>query len=93
MLLEKQCPICHVGVLHLRRVTYTSWLQRQLVLLPNVAVLACDVCGESAYDPEIVGWVSMLLGIERISPAQTRNPGSSSGFSLPIVFSGRRRSV
>lgn len=93
MLFEKQCPVCHIGVLHLSKVTYTSWLQRQLVLLPNVAVWACDVCGESAYDPEIVGWVSMLLGVERTSDAQTRKSGLGSGFSLPIVFSGRRRSV
>ncbi len=93
MLFEQQCPVCHIGVLHLCRVTYTSWLQRQLVLLPNVAVWACDVCGESTYDPEIVGWVGMLLGVEHTSSAQNRNPGSRSGFSVPIVFSGRRRSV
>lgn len=90
---DKQCPVCHIGVLRLRRVTYTSWVQRQLVLLPNVAVWACDVCGESAYDPEIVGWVSMLLGVEHASPAQARQPGSSRGCSLSIIFSGRRRSA
>ena len=93
MLFEKQCPVCHIGILHLRRVTYVSWSQKQLVLLPNVAVWACDVCGEATYDPEIVGWVSMLLGIEYTVSAQSKHPGSGSGFSLPIVFSGRRRSV
>jgi YgiT-type zinc finger domain-containing protein len=93
VLLEEQCSICHIGVLHLRRVTYTSWLYKQLVLMPNVAVWTCDVCGESAYDPEIVGWVDTLLGLERTLAAQNRETGSRSGSSLSIVFMGRRRSV
>ena len=93
VLFEKQCGVCHIGVLRVHRVTYASWSEQQLVLLPNVSIWACDVCGESAYDPEIVEWVNMLLGIDYALPVQTKHLDSANNLSLSMMFSGRRRNM
>lgn len=60
---ENQCEVCHIGALQFRRMTYTSWLNQNLVILPNVVVWVCDVCGELSYDPEAVRRIQMLLGM------------------------------
>jgi YgiT-type zinc finger domain-containing protein len=69
---EQHCEVCHVGVMRLRRTTYTSWLDSQLIILPDVSVWVCDVCGEFVYETDAIARTEALLGVERVSPGAAR---------------------
>lgn len=73
---ENQCTVCHIGLLHLRRVTYTRMMDHHLLILPNMAVWLCDVCGEFSYDPEAMRRLHMLLGMTASASAAERRPGA-----------------
>lgn len=63
------CPECHTGVLHLEYLTYFTWLNDELVTVPNFPSWVCDVCGKREYDAHAVSWLNMLL-----SPTTGRKP-------------------
>src|SRR4030042_3745561 len=63
------CPECHTGVFHLEYLTYFTWLNDELITVPNFPSWVCDVCGKREYDPHAVNWLNMLL-----SPTQGRKP-------------------
>ena len=63
------CPECHTGVYHLEYLTYFTWLNDELVTVPNFPSWVCDVCGKREYDPHAVSWLNMLL-----SPTTGRKP-------------------
>ena len=55
------CPECQTGVLHLRYLTYFTWLSDELVTVPNFPAWVCDVCGRREYDPRAIKWLNTLL--------------------------------
>lgn len=55
------CPECHTGVLHLEYLTYFTWLNDELITVPNFPSWVCDVCGKREYDTHAVSWLNMLL--------------------------------
>jgi YgiT-type zinc finger domain-containing protein len=59
------CPICHVGKLHERKTTFTQVFEGQVIVMPNVTALVCDVCGERTMDHDTMLSLSGLLGVER----------------------------
>jgi YgiT-type zinc finger domain-containing protein len=59
------CPVCHVGKLHERKTTFTQLFEGQVVVMPNVTALVCDVCGERTMDQDTMLSLSGLLGVER----------------------------
>lgn len=63
------CPECHTGILHLEYLTYFTWLNDELVTVPNFPSWVCDVCGKREYDTHAVSWLNMLL-----SPNTGRKP-------------------
>ena len=62
---ESMCPICHVGKLREIKTTFTEVFDGQVIVMPNVSALVCDVCGERTMDPNTLLNLSGLLGIER----------------------------
>ncbi len=56
------CPICHVGRLHLRLVTYVNVYHHTLVSVPNTPAWACDFCHTIEYDTESVQRIEALVG-------------------------------
>jgi YgiT-type zinc finger domain-containing protein len=58
------CPECQTGVLRLRYLTYFTWLNVELVTVPNFPAWVCDVCGRREYDPRAVKWLNTLLNPE-----------------------------
>jgi YgiT-type zinc finger domain-containing protein len=72
MLVQTQCDACHIGLLQTRRVTYAARLGNDLLVMPNITVYICDVCGESAYDPEIIARIQMLLGVDLVAAPTAR---------------------
>ncbi len=63
------CPECHTGVFHLEYLTYFTWLNDELITVPNFPSWVCDVCGKREYDVHAVSWLNMLL-----SPTTGRKP-------------------
>jgi YgiT-type zinc finger domain-containing protein len=63
------CPECHAGVLHMEYLTYFTWLNDELITVPNFPSWVCDVCGKREYDSHAVSWLNMLL-----SPTTGRKP-------------------
>ena len=55
------CAECHTGVLHLEHLTYFTWLNNELVTVPNFPSWVCDVCGRREYDSRAINWLNALL--------------------------------
>ncbi|OGN92901.1 MAG: hypothetical protein A2Z71_05200 [Chloroflexi bacterium RBG_13_50_21] len=55
------CPECHTGVFRLEYLTYFTWLNDELITVPNFPSWVCDVCGKREYDTHAVSWLNMLL--------------------------------
>jgi YgiT-type zinc finger domain-containing protein len=61
--------MCHVGKLREKKTTFTQVFDGQVIVMPNVSALVCDVCGERTMDQDTLLSLSGLLGIERPSLA------------------------
>jgi YgiT-type zinc finger domain-containing protein len=59
-----QCPECLTGVMHIRHLTYFTWLDQELITVPNFPAWVCDLCGRREYDPRAVKWLNAILGPE-----------------------------
>ena len=55
------CPECQAGILHLQHITYFTWLNSELVTVPNFPAWICDVCGRREYDERAIIWLNALL--------------------------------
>jgi YgiT-type zinc finger domain-containing protein len=73
------CPECQTGVLRLQYLTYFTWLNEELVTVPNFPAWVCDVCGRREYDTRAITWLNTLLSPEtgHRRPASRRRPGQS----------------
>jgi YgiT-type zinc finger domain-containing protein len=61
---EMLCPECQAGAFHLKYITYFTWLNDELVTVPNFPAWICDVCGRREYDMRAVNWLNTLLNPE-----------------------------
>jgi len=55
------CPECQAGILRLQHKTYFTWLNSELVTVPNFPAWVCDVCGRREYDERAIVWLNTLL--------------------------------
>ena len=58
------CPECQTGVLRLQYITYFTWLNEELITVPNFPAWICDLCGRREYDPRAITWLNTLLNPE-----------------------------
>ncbi|MCC6499772.1 MAG: YgiT-type zinc finger protein [Anaerolineales bacterium] len=58
------CSHCGAGVMHLRHITYFTWLGGELITVPDFPAWICDVCGRREYDERAITWLTMLLNPE-----------------------------
>jgi len=71
------CKECHTGVLHMQYLTYFTWLNGELVTVPNFPAWVCDVCGLREYDARAITWLNTLLDPEAGEKSPTiREPRS-----------------
>lgn len=78
------CYECASGLMHLRFITYFTWLNEELITVPNFPAWICDVCGRREYDEKAEAWLRMLLNPEtgraatrkRIPPHPRPRPAS-----------------
>lgn len=62
------CNECAAGVMHMRHITYFTWLGGELITVPNFPAWVCDICGKREYDGRAINWLSMLLNPEAGNP-------------------------
>lgn len=70
------CTECKSGVLHLQYLTYFTWLDEELITVPNFPAWVCDMCGRREYDPRAISWLNTLLNPatgRRYNPGKRRN--------------------
>ncbi len=58
---QSLCSECQTGVLHLEYLTYFTWLDEDLVTVPNFPAWVCDVCGRREYDARAIARLNTLL--------------------------------
>jgi YgiT-type zinc finger domain-containing protein len=68
------CNECQAGVMHLQYITYFTWLNEELVTVPNFPAWVCDVCGRREYDSRAIAWLTTILNPEtgKLSPKKPR---------------------
>ena len=55
------CLECRAGLLRLQYLTYFTWLNQELITVPNFPSWVCDVCGRREYDSRAINWLNTLL--------------------------------
>lgn len=55
------CPECQTGLMHLKHITYFTWLNEELITVPNFPAWVCDLCGRREYDHEAIIWLNTIL--------------------------------
>lgn len=81
------CPECQTGIVHLKYLTYFTWLNEELITVPDFPAWVCDVCGRREYDSRAIARLNTLLNHEagrrrvvrrkpeRKGPTRPRRPG------------------
>lgn len=69
------CGECQAGMMHLQHITYFTWLDDELVTVPNFPAWVCDMCGRREYDSRAISWLVTILDPETgKAPAPKRRP-------------------
>jgi YgiT-type zinc finger domain-containing protein len=63
------CSECQAGVMHLQHITYFTWLDDELVTVPNFPAWVCDMCGWREYDARAISWLAIILNPETGKPS------------------------
>jgi YgiT-type zinc finger domain-containing protein len=72
------CSECQAGVLRLQHLTYFTWLNQELVTVPNFPAWVCDVCRRREYDARAINWLNTILNPEAGKNKNTHNrPGGN----------------
>lgn len=58
------CNECQAGMMHLQHITYFTWLDEELVTVPNFPAWVCDMCGRREYDARAISWLVTILNPE-----------------------------
>jgi YgiT-type zinc finger domain-containing protein len=58
------CSECQTGILRLEYLTYFTWLNEELITVPNFPAWVCDVCGRREYDGRAIVRLNTLLSSE-----------------------------
>jgi len=59
-----QCNECQAGMMHLQHITYFTWLDEELITVPNFPAWVCDLCGRREYDARAISWLVTILNPE-----------------------------
>lgn len=62
------CSECNIGQMHKTNVTYFTWLNGEMITVPDFPAWVCDICGKREYDHEAINQLALLL-----SPASEVN--------------------
>lgn len=78
------CLECKTGVMRLSYITYFTWLENELITVPNFPAWICDVCGRREYDTRAISWLNTLLNPAAGKKRSPRRRGSSPRIDRPL---------
>lgn len=55
------CQECQVGIARSSSATYYTWIEDELIMVPNFPCWVCDVCGKRDWDSQSLMNLSLLL--------------------------------
>jgi YgiT-type zinc finger domain-containing protein len=55
------CPECQTGIMRMCYITYFTWLNEELITVPNFPAWVCDLCGRRDFDYRAISWLNTLL--------------------------------
>ena len=55
------CTECQAGQMHRRFLTYFTFLDGELITVPDFPAWVCDVCGRREYDQRALGQLNLML--------------------------------
>jgi len=70
-------------MMRLQFITYFTWLDEELVTVPNFPAWVCDVCGRREYDPRALNELSLLLNPTAGKPPRHRKTANRQRRSSP----------
>jgi YgiT-type zinc finger domain-containing protein len=76
------CSECKAGVLRLRYLTYFTWLDEELITVPNFPAWVCDMCGRREYDSRAISWLNTILNPVAGRKLSSRYKSASSRLDL-----------
>jgi YgiT-type zinc finger domain-containing protein len=72
------CTECQAGQMGRKFVTYYTWLDDELITVPDFPAWVCDVCGRCEYDGMALNQLNLLLMPHAGKPSHARRANSSS---------------
>jgi len=81
------CSECHIGQMHQTKVTYFTWLEEDLVTVPDFPAWVCDICGRLEYDFEALNKLAILLCPAESKPVRLKTAQPSSQQDQPSLTS------
>lgn len=69
---KQSCTSCQAGQMHLQYMTYFTWLDDELITVPNFPAWVCDVCGKREYDLHAMNKLNLLLNPNAGRPTRKR---------------------
>ncbi|HNY20185.1 MAG TPA: YgiT-type zinc finger protein [Flexilinea sp.] len=55
------CEECQVGIPHFTTATYFTWIEDELITVPDFPCWVCDVCGRREWDAESLMNLNLIL--------------------------------
>ena len=55
------CDECQVGIPHIERATYYTWIEDELITVPDFPCWVCDVCGRREWDSQSLMNLNLIL--------------------------------
>ena len=90
----KYCPECQVGVFKQEGATYYTWIEDQLIMVPNFPCWVCDICGHRDWDIGALMNLNVILspnaGVPNIRRKSLNNSESVSGSVLKEPHRGHK---
>lgn len=85
------CSECQAGVMHLKYLTYFTWLDEELVTVPSFPAWVCDVCGRREYDTAALAELQAMLDTGAHPRRRARRPRPGSDPARSARHDGTRR--
>ena len=68
------CSECNIGQMHKTNATYFTWMDGEMITVPDFPAWVCDICGKREYDHEALNQLAILLSpISQVVPSRARN--------------------
>jgi YgiT-type zinc finger domain-containing protein len=80
------CNECQAGQMHQTYLTYFTWLDDELITVPDFPAWVCDVCGKREFDLHALNQLSLLLSPNAGKPtSRKRTPSQKMKQKGPIA--------